>query len=46
MDFDFTFSLRAAAEAMLLATVLVALFGGFGTWRVLKAPPVPHLRSE
>jgi len=46
MDFDFTFSGRAAAEAMLLATALVALFGGFGTWRVLKAPPVPHLRSE
>jgi putative ABC transport system permease protein len=46
MDVDFVFSARAAAEAMLLATALVALFGGFGTWRVLSAPPVPYLRSE
>ena len=46
MDVDFAFSVRAAAEATLLATVLVALFGGFGTWRVLRAPPVPYLRSE
>lgn len=46
MDFSFSFSGQAAAEAMLLATVLVAVFGGYGTWRVLKAPPVPHLRSE
>lgn len=46
MDLDFTFSGRAAAEAMLLATALVAVLGGFGTWRVLNAPPVPHLRSE
>ena len=46
MDVDFVFSGRAAAEAMLLATALVALFGGFGTWRVLSAPPVPYLRSE
>ena len=46
MEIDFTFSARAAAEAMLLATALVALFGGFGTWRVLRAPPVPYLRSE
>jgi putative ABC transport system permease protein len=46
MDVDFTFSLRAAAEATLAATVLVALFGGFGTWRVLRARPVPYLRTE
>jgi putative ABC transport system permease protein len=46
MEVDFVFSLRAAAETMLLATVLVALFGGFGTWRVLAAPAVPYLRSE
>ena len=26
--------------------LLVALFGGYGTWRVLRAPPVPYLRSE
>lgn len=46
MEVDFAFSARAAAETMLLATVLVALFGGFGTWRVLSAPAVPYLRSE
>jgi putative ABC transport system permease protein len=46
MEIDFTFSVAAAAQALLLAVVLVALFGGFGTWRVLKAPPVPYLRSE
>ena len=46
MDFSFSFSGQAAAEAMLLATALVALFGGYGTWRILKAPPVPYLRSE
>jgi putative ABC transport system permease protein len=46
MEIDFTFSVRAAAEATLAATVLVALFGGVGTWQVLKARPVPYLRSE
>ena len=46
MDVDFAFSIRAAAEATLAATVLVAVFGGFGTWRVLKARPVPYLRTE
>jgi putative ABC transport system permease protein len=46
MEVDFVFSPRAAAETMLLATVLVALFGGYGTWRVLTAPVVPYLRSE
>jgi putative ABC transport system permease protein len=46
MDFSFAFSPWAAAEAALLAIVLVALFGGYGTWRILKAPPVPYLRTE
>jgi len=46
MEVDFTFSAQAAAQAMFLAVAMVAVFGGFGTWRVLKAPPVPYLRSE
>jgi putative ABC transport system permease protein len=46
MEIDFAFSGWAAAQAMLVAGALVALFGGFGTWRVLRAPPVPYLRSE
>jgi putative ABC transport system permease protein len=46
MEVDFAFSIRAAAQATLAATVLVAVFGGFGTWRTLKARPVPYLRTE
>jgi putative ABC transport system permease protein len=46
MEIDFKFSTMAAAQALLVAVALVALFGGFGTWRVLRAPPVPYLRSE
>jgi putative ABC transport system permease protein len=46
MDVDFMFSARAAGEATLAAVALVALFGGFGTWHVLRARPVPYLRSE
>lgn len=46
MEVDFTFSAPAAAQAMLFSVALVAVFGGFGTWRVLRAPPVPYLRSE
>jgi putative ABC transport system permease protein len=46
MDFSFAFSWRTAAEAILLALALVAVFGGYGTWRVLREPPVPYLRSE
>jgi len=46
MDVGFTFSLRAVAEATLFSVALVAIFGGFGTWQVLRAPAVPHLRSE
>jgi putative ABC transport system permease protein len=46
MDFSFSFSWRTAAEAILLALALVAVFGGYGTWRVLREPAVPYLRSE
>jgi putative ABC transport system permease protein len=46
MELEFTFSLRAALETMGLATVLVAAFGVFGTWRVLKAPTIPYLRAD
>jgi putative ABC transport system permease protein len=46
MDFHFSFSWRTAVEAMLLALALVAVFGGYGTWRVLREPAVPYLRSE
>jgi putative ABC transport system permease protein len=46
MDFAFSFSWATAVQAILLALALVAVFGGFGTWRVLREPAVPHLRSE
>lgn len=46
MDVEFSFSLAAVAQALGLATGLVLLFGGLGTWQVLRARPVPYLRSE
>jgi putative ABC transport system permease protein len=46
MEVDFTFSLPAVVQALALATTLVVVFGGLGTWQVLRAPAVPHLRSE
>jgi putative ABC transport system permease protein len=46
MELEFTYSVGAALQAMGLATVLVAAFGGFGTWRVLRAPTIPYLRAE
>jgi putative ABC transport system permease protein len=46
MDVAFSFSILAVAQALALAVALVALFGGLGTWQVLKAPVVPYLRSE
>jgi putative ABC transport system permease protein len=46
MDFAFVFSAAAALKTIFFAAVLVALFGAVGTWRVLKAPSLPTLRSE
>jgi putative ABC transport system permease protein len=46
MDFGFAFSAAAALQAVLLASILVAVLGGYGTWRVLRVRPVPYLRSE
>lgn len=46
MDLEFAFSWAAVAAALALATALVVVFGGIGTWGVLRARPVPYLRSE
>jgi len=46
MDFSFTFSAYAVAQAVGVALALVAAFGGYGTWRVLREPAVPYLRGE
>ena len=46
MDLDFVLAPMAIVQALGLSLLLVGLFGGYGTWRVLKARPVPYLRSE
>ncbi|MEQ1710670.1 MAG: FtsX-like permease family protein [Hyphomicrobium sp.] len=46
MDVEFTFSWTAVGIALGLAVGLVVLFGGLGTLQVLRARPVPYLRSE
>jgi putative ABC transport system permease protein len=46
MHITFSFSLGAAALALALSIGLVFVFGGVGTWAVLRAPAVPYLRSE
>lgn len=46
MKIPFSFSFSAVALALSLSTGLVLLFGGVGTWAVLRAPAVPYLRSE
>ncbi|MBC7831419.1 MAG: FtsX-like permease family protein [Hyphomicrobium sp.] len=46
MNIAFTFSAGAAALALGLSMALVFIFGGVGTWAVLRAPAVPYLRSE
>jgi putative ABC transport system permease protein len=46
MDLEFVFSPVAVLQALGIALALVGLFGGYGTWRVLQARPVPHLRTD
>jgi len=46
MNISFSFSGIAVALALVVSMGLVFLFGGFGTWGVLRAPAVPFLRSE
>jgi len=46
MELDFVFSLNAVLQTLAVAAGLIALFGGLGTWTVLRAPSVPYLRSE
>lgn len=46
MRIGFTFAPEAVALALGLALGLVLIFGGVGTWAVLRAPAVPFLRSE
>lgn len=46
MDVSFSFSWLAVAQAILVAVALVLVFGAVGTWRVLRARPLPYLRTE
>jgi putative ABC transport system permease protein len=46
MHIGFSFSATAIALALAVSMALVFLFGGVGTWGVLRAPAVPFLRSE
>lgn len=46
IDVPFFFSFQAVLEAIGLALGLILIFGGLGTWQVLRARPVPYLRSQ
>ena len=46
MTVPFVFSLFAVMQVLALAVALVAMFGGIGTWAMLRAPAVPFLKSE
>ncbi|WP_072369892.1 FtsX-like permease family protein [Hyphomicrobium sp. NDB2Meth4] len=46
MHVPFVFSVGAVALALAVSVGLVFLFGGAGTWAILRAPAVPYLRSE
>ncbi len=46
MEIPFTFSMNAVLQTLILAAALILLFGGIGTWSVLRAPSVPYLRTE
>ena len=46
MEVEFIFSLHAVFSALGLAIVLVLVFGGLGTWQVLRAPAAPYLRTQ
>ena len=45
LDLAFVPSFWAVVEAVGLASLLVLVFGGIGTWRVLQAPAAQHLRA-
>jgi putative ABC transport system permease protein len=46
MRLPFIFSIEGVLTALGVALALVFIFGAVGTWRVLAARPVPHLRSN
>jgi putative ABC transport system permease protein len=46
MEIDYVFSLNAVLTTLAVAAAMIVVFGGLGTWSILRAPAVPYLRSE
>jgi len=46
MEIDYVFSAEAVLRTLALAAAMITVFGGIGTWSILRAPAVPYLRSE
>lgn len=45
MGLELTFSWLAVLQCLAVSIGLILAFGGYGTWQILKARPVPHLRA-
>ncbi len=46
MELDYVFSLNAVFVTLGVAAAMIAVFGGIGTWSILRAPAAASLRSE
>jgi putative ABC transport system permease protein len=46
MELDYVFSVNAIFVTLGVAAAMIAVFGGIGTWTILKAPATSYLRSE
>ncbi|HET6388773.1 ABC transporter permease [Hyphomicrobium sp.] len=46
MELEYVFSLRSVGFSLGVAAAMIAVFGGCGTWAILRARPAPYLRSE
>ncbi|MBS0270535.1 MAG: FtsX-like permease family protein, partial [Proteobacteria bacterium] len=46
MEVEYVFSLGSVGFSLGIAAAMIAVFGGIGTWAILRAPPAPYLRSE
>jgi putative ABC transport system permease protein len=46
MELDYVFSLKIVFGTLGIAAAMIAVFGGIGTWSILRAPTATFLRSE
>jgi putative ABC transport system permease protein len=46
MELEYVFSPSSVLVTLGVAAVMIAVFGGIGTWSILRAPTVSNLRSE